>query len=74
MKRVRVALDKRRMGEMLFVTFSDGSVEMYNIIDLGCKWFQMSNDAFYKMYDFSFTPHEYGVYERCRNLVHGKFA
>lgn len=57
----------------LRVTYSDGSVKGYDMVRLGCEWFQLSNDSFFKKYGFNFNPHEYpGLYERCRKLVYPK--
>ena len=39
------------------------------------KWFNMSNDAFYRLYGFNFNPHNYpGLYEEARRRVYGKDA
>ncbi|MDE5564364.1 MAG: hypothetical protein K2I93_04360 [Oscillospiraceae bacterium] len=62
--------NKRIIGKTLIVEFDDGSVKLYETIALGVKWFKMSNDAFYNLYGFNFTPQEVGVYEICRRLVY----
>lgn len=63
---------QRLVGNTLFVKYSDGSVKTYDAVKLGCKWFQMSNDAFFRIYGFNFNPCEYaGLYEKCRKIVHG---
>ena len=62
------------VGNTLIVKFSNGTIKHYDAIQLGCEWFKMSNDTFYSMYGFNFNPHEWGLYEKCRKLVHGKFA
>ena len=48
--------------------------DKYDAVHLGCEWFKMSNDGFYSMYGFNFNPHKWGLYEKCRKLVHGDFA
>lgn len=72
MKQTIFATEKRLLKETLFVTFSDGTVKPYDAIELGCQWFNMSNDDFYRVYGFDFVPAQYGLYERCRRIVHGK--
>lgn len=62
------------IGNTLIVTFSDGTRKYYDAVKLGCKWFRMSNDAFYDTYGFNFNPHKWGLYEICRKLVHGELA
>ena len=62
------------VGNTLLVKFSDGTIKHYDATQLGCEWFKMSNDAFYSMYGFNFNPHKWCLYEKCRKLVHGKFA
>lgn len=55
----------------LQVVWSDGHIDGYDMVDLGCDWFRMSNDCFYEAYGFNFNPHNYpGLYERCRNIVY----
>lgn len=57
----------------LQVVYSDGSVQGYDLVSLGCEWFRMSNEEFYKKYGFNFNPHDYaGLYEHCRELVYPK--
>ena len=57
----------------LQVVWSDGSIKGYDMVKLGCDWFQMNNDCFYKKYGFNFNPHDYpGLYEHCRELVYPK--
>lgn len=56
----------------LVVRMSDGTVRTYDAVQLGCEWFKMSNDMFYEVYGFNFNPHQYGLYEHCRKLVHGE--
>lgn len=59
-------------GNTLVVHFSDETSKLYDVVALGCAWFRMSNDAFYKEYGFNFTPQEVpGLYEKCRNIVYG---
>lgn len=61
------------VGNTLLVKFSNGTVKEYDAVHLGCEWFKMSNDGFYSMYGFSFNPHKWGLYEKCRKLVYGDF-
>lgn len=69
----RHAVSQKCFDGILFVTWSDGKVSTYDAVELGCEWFKMSNDAFYKLYGFNFNPHEFsGLYEHCRNLVYPK--
>jgi|GEM_PF-5454533 len=57
-------------NRFLIVHFSNGKRKYYDAITLGCEWFRMSNDAFYKRYGFNFCPQEVpGLYEQCRKLV-----
>lgn len=58
-------------GWDIVVIWSDGSAVLYDAVELGCKWFKMSNDAFYDIYGFNFNPHEIpGLYEYCRKKVY----
>ena len=35
------------------------------------RWFNMSNDGFYRLYGFNFNPHKYpGLYEAARRRVY----
>lgn len=69
----KYAVSSMRVDEMLFVEYSDGSIESFNLTDLGCDWFKMSNDGFYEKYGFNFNPHEYkGLYEVCSKIVFGR--
>lgn len=47
--------------------------EYLNGVDLmtwAVRWFNMSNDSFYKFYGFNFNPHAYpGLYEEARERV-----
>lgn len=63
---------QQRIWDNLLITFSDGTQIVHNLIELGCDWFRMCNDSFYRTYGFNFNPHEYsGIYERCKEIVHG---
>lgn len=56
--------------DTVIVEWSDGSVQYYDAVKLGCEWFNMSNDAFYEKYAFNFNPHEIqGLYEKCQRTV-----
>ena len=59
------------IGDTLLVKFSDDTYKSYDAIKMGCEWFKMSNDAFYEYYGFNFNPHQFGLFERCRKIVHG---
>lgn len=63
---------KQQYGfESVLVTFSDGSLKIYDTFELGCKWFKMSNDTFFELYGFNFNPHKIpGLYEKCRRAVY----
>ena len=37
-------VSQRVLGRTLFVKYSNGFVKTYDAIELGCKWFKMSND------------------------------
>ena len=63
-------IGQKLVGNVLSVTFSDGSVKWYDAIELGCAWFRMSNDAFYETYGFNFNPHRWGLYDYCRKMVY----
>ena len=68
---MRYAKRKQAIGDLLVVEWSDGASTYFNAFALGCKWFLMSNDDFYALYGFSWTPHEIrGLYERCRAKVY----
>ena len=62
------------IGRTLYVSFSDGTTKTYDAIELGCIWFKMTNDEFYNHYGFNFNPHKWGLYQKCRKLVHGEHA
>lgn len=69
---MKYAVNQELVGNTLIVKFSDGSENYYNITDLGCDWFRMTNDSFFDYYGFNFNPHNFeGLYEKCRNLVFG---
>ena len=37
------------------------------------RWFNMSNDAFYRMYGFNFNPHDYpGLYKEAQIRQFGR--
>lgn len=58
-------------SDTIIVEWSDGSVQYYDAVKLGCEWFKMSNDAFYEKYGFNFNPHKIqGLYEKCRRTVY----
>jgi len=65
-------VSQRVLGRTLFVKYSNGFVKTYDAIELGCKWFKMSNDAFFRLYGFNFNPHTWGLYEKCRKIVYGE--
>lgn len=55
---------------MLQVVWSDGEIKSYDLVELGCEWFRMSNDDFYQKYGFNFNPHKYpGLYEKCKDII-----
>ena len=64
-----LSIGQRVIGRALFIKFSDGTMKMFDAIDLGCQWFKMTNEAFYNMYGFNYNPHEFGLYESCRKIV-----
>lgn len=63
------AVEQKLRKETLFVTFSDRTVKTYDAIELGCQWLTMSDDYFYRLYGFIFDPRQYGLYERCQQIV-----
>ena len=71
MDNIVFATSQQVIGDTLLVTYSNGKIKTFNVIKLGCEWFNMSNDGFYSTYGFNFNPHEWGLYDRCRKLVYG---
>lgn len=68
---MKYAVKRKYLNDMLIIEWSDGTYSYYDAFALGCEWFSMSNDSFYEMYHFNFTPHEIpGLYERCRRSVY----
>ena len=63
------AVSKNIIDGTLYVRFDDGRVKSFNVVELGRKWFRMSNYNFYRIYGFNWTPHEDGVYEKIKDLV-----
>ena len=62
---------RKNIGDLLIITWNDGTITYFNALSLGCAWFKMSNDAFYEIYGFGWSPHEIpGLYERCRAAVY----
>lgn len=71
MIQIRFVVKRQVRAGRVFVTFSDGSIKIYDAFKLGCEWFKMSNDAFFQTYGFNFTPHEIpGLYQKCRKAVY----
>jgi len=57
------------MGNII-INYSDGTVKVFNALDLTKQWFSMSNDAFYDLYEFNFNPHKFnGLYENGRKAM-----
>ena len=57
--------------DTVLVEWSDGKLQTFNAVNLGCEWFKMSNDHFYEKYGFNFNPHTIpGLYEKCRRIVY----
>lgn len=68
---MHIAIKQEYAFGMLFVSFSDGTKEMYNAFALGCEWFKTDNDTFYRIHGFNFNPHNIPVlYEQCRKAVY----
>ena len=68
------AVKQQVIGETLMVLWSNGKITCYDAVELGCEWFRTSNDSFYDKYKFNFNPHQWGLYEKCRKIVHGGLA
>lgn len=45
--------------DVLRVYFSDGTMILYNAVELGKEWFTMSNDAFFEKYNFDLNLPKY---------------
>lgn len=45
--------------DILRVFFSDGTMVLYNAVELGKEWFAMSNDVFFEKYNFNLTLPKY---------------
>lgn len=59
------------MQMRIFVQWSDGSLETYPAVSLGCAWLRMSNDEFLKEFGFNFNPHLYPpLYELCCKILY----
>ena len=70
---VKFATEQKIIYGILTVRWSDGSITRYSPEALGVEWLNMSNDAFFKKYGFSFNPHKFpGLYERCRERLNKK--
>lgn len=53
--------------------YSSHSFKGKSLLEWAAAWFKMSNDAFYQIYGFNFSPHEYPMlYEIARKKVYGK--
>lgn len=53
--------------------FDSTSYKGESLMFWALQWFSMSNDAFFKLYGFNFTPHDYpGLYEAARERKYGK--
>ena len=67
---IKIAESQAVLHNTLIVKWSDGTTTTYNAVDMGVKWFKMSNDDFFKKYEFNFNPHLYpGLYDKCRKIV-----
>lgn len=46
-------------NDILRVSFSDGTMVLYNAVELGKEWFAISNDAFFEKYNFDLNLPKY---------------
>lgn len=68
---MKYVVQKKMIGDVYVVLFSDGSQRWFDAIQLCCDWMKMDNAAFHRLYGFNFNPCDYGdLYERCRKLVY----
>lgn len=65
----KYAVNQTVIGNVLIVTYDDGSCKGFNAIALGVEWFCMTNDAFFDKYGFNFVPAQQGLYDVCRRLA-----
>ena len=60
------------MSNYYEMLYSKKKYKNVSLLDWAVRWFQMSNDAFYKAYGFNFNPHDYpGLYAVARKKVYG---
>ena len=80
----RIAIHQYLSGKDIVVTFLEGDKKIakhFDAVTLGCQWFSMTNDQFYKRYGFNLNPHEWKIqtvsgqhvslYEHCRKMLYG---
>lgn len=78
-------LNQQLVGSEFIVTFKEAATgkrvtKTYDAVTLGCQWFSLDNDTFYKKYGFNLNPHDWfikhngrkvSLYKRCREMLYG---
>lgn len=58
------------LGGKYFVKYSDGTAKLFDPIELGADWWQMSSNAFYEKYGFNISPWDIPeIYGKCMHIV-----